>query len=114
MDEVSIAKVGCTRAAKEVRNGNFEIGKIDTTEDDADDWHNEVIDEGANDLNAPPMMTPTARSMTLPRLMKSRNSLRIGFIFLILFLSFFKSGFFMRLLYLIKYFWYSRDNLVGD
>lgn len=64
-------------------------------------------------LNAPPMMTPTARSMTLPRLMKSRNSLRIGFIFLILFLSFFKSGFFMRLLYLIKYFWYSRDNLVG-
>ena len=64
-------------------------------------------------LNAPPMMTPTARSMTLPRLMKSRNSLRIGFIFLILFLSFFKSGFFMRLLYLIKFFWYSRDNLVG-
>ena len=50
MDEVSIAKVGCTGAAKEVRDGNFEIGKIDTTEDDANNWHNEVIDEGANDF----------------------------------------------------------------
>lgn len=50
MDEVSIAKVGCTGAAKEVRDGDFEIGKIYTTEDDANNWHNEVIDEGADNF----------------------------------------------------------------
>lgn len=50
MDEVPIAKVSCTRAAKEVRDGDFEVGEINTTKDDANNWHNEVIDEGANDF----------------------------------------------------------------
>ena len=42
--------MSCTRAAKEVGDGDFEVGEIDTTEDDANNWHNEVIDEGANDF----------------------------------------------------------------
>ena len=50
MNEVSIAKVSSAGAAEEVRNGNFEISKIDTTKDDADDWHNEVVDERADNF----------------------------------------------------------------
>ena len=53
-------------------------------------------------LKAPPTITPTARSRTLPRLMKSRNSLRMGLTFVIFFFSFFKSvfksGFFIMLI----------------
>ena len=36
------------------------------------------------DVNAPPMMTPTARSITLPRLMNSLNSLRKVFMSILL------------------------------
>ena len=50
LNEVSIAKVSSAGAAEEVRNGNFEISKIDTTKDDADDWHNEVVDERADNF----------------------------------------------------------------
>ena len=37
------------------------------------------VSEVTMDVNAPPMMTPTARSITLPRLMNSLNSLSSAF-----------------------------------
>ena len=53
-----------------------QVVEVDLTGDQADDGHKQIVDQEVTMLpNAPPMMTPTAMSMTLPFKAKALKSL---------------------------------------
>jgi len=57
-------------------------GKSTPCQHQADWRHDDVVHKEADIFpNAAPMMTPTAKSMTLPRMANSLNSLSISFSF---------------------------------
>ena len=58
-----------------------QVREVDPAHDQSDDRHEDVVHEGRDDgTEAAPIMTPIARSMTLPLMAKSRNSLSMDMV----------------------------------
>ena len=49
MDEVAVADDSGSISAEEIRDGNTETREVCTAADKADDWHNDIVDEGSDD-----------------------------------------------------------------
>ena len=49
LNEVTIGNGGTTFAAKEIRNGNAEAGKVEAAADKADQRHDDIVNDWSND-----------------------------------------------------------------
>ena len=67
---------GQRRAGRHLaRKHDVAIGKVDIAEDRADNRHDDLVGQRLDDpRNAPPIITATASSITLPLAMKALNS----------------------------------------
>lgn len=50
LNENAVAQMCGAAATKEIRDGEFKIGEINAAEKNANDWHDEIIDQRTDDF----------------------------------------------------------------